>query len=101
MDVLALCLHNMNIDYCNLSALEIHKSMRIKRGNSDKKDALVIVNYALVNRFKLKTSTFTEKHLIELKLLYTQREKPPKQYVNTIIVKKMNYFSLKIYLLNF
>lgn len=49
--------------------------MGIKRGKSDKMDALVIANYALVNRFKLKTSAFTEKHLIELKLLHTQREK--------------------------
>lgn len=65
----------MKMDYCNLSALEIHKSMGIKRGKSDKMDALVIANYALANRFKLKTSAFTEKHLIELKLLYTQREK--------------------------
>ena len=49
---LALCLDKMKMDYCNLSALEIHKSTGIKRGKSDKMDALVIANYALVNRFK-------------------------------------------------
>ena len=36
---LASSLDKMNVDYCNLSALEIHRSIGIKRGKSDKIDA--------------------------------------------------------------
>jgi len=75
---LASSLDKMNVDYCNLSALEIHRSIGIKRGKSDKIDALVIAKYTLTNRFKLKLSVATEQHLMELKLLYTQREKVTK-----------------------
>ncbi|WP_405567949.1 IS110 family transposase [Polaribacter sp. Asnod6-C07] len=73
--LLACSLEKLNMDYCNLSALEIHKSVGIKRGKSDKKDALVIAQYAITNKYKLKLSVATEKHLTELKLLHTQREK--------------------------
>ena len=75
---LASSLDKMNVGYCNLSALEIHRSIGIKRGKSDKIDALVIAKYTLTNRFKLKLSVATEQHLMELKLLYTQREKVTK-----------------------
>lgn len=82
--ILSFSIHKMNIDYCNLSALEIHRSVGIKRGKSDKMDALIIAQYTLANSFKLKLSTFTEQHIIELKLLHTQREK---------IVKAIGKFS--------
>ena len=75
---LASSLDKMNVGYCSLSALEIHRSIGIKRGKSDKIDALVIAKYTLTNRFKLKLSVATEQHLMELKLLYTQREKVTK-----------------------
>lgn len=72
---LASHLHNTGIDYYNLSALEIHRSVGIKRGKSDKLDASIIAQYTLANSFKLNLSTFTEEHILELKVLHTQREK--------------------------
>jgi len=72
---LAYELYTLGMDYCNLSALEVHKSVGIKRGKSDKIDALIIAQYILANGFKLQLSTFTELHLTELKVLHTQREK--------------------------
>lgn len=72
---LSKILYKMNIDYSNLSALELHKSTGIRRGKSDKIDALIIAQYALTNRFKLELSSFTEQHLTKLKTLHTQREK--------------------------
>lgn len=68
-------LYKLQIDYCNLSALEIHKSIGIKRGKSDKMDAFVIAQYALANNFKLELSSFTQEYLTKLKVLHTQREK--------------------------
>lgn len=72
---LASHLHNLGIDYYNLSALEVHRSTGIKRGKSDKLDAVTIAQYTLANRFKLELSSFTEEHILELKVLHTQREK--------------------------
>lgn len=73
--LLASLLHENQMSYCNLSALEIHKSTGVRRGKSDKSDSLMIAQYALTNRFKIKLSSFTQEHLTELKVLYTQREK--------------------------
>jgi len=73
--ILTLLLNKKDIDYSNISALEINKSKGIKRGKSDKIDALIIAQYALTNRFKLKLSSFTEEHFTKLKILHTQREK--------------------------
>lgn len=72
---LAYELYKLQIDYCNLSALEIHKSVGIRRAKSDKIDALIIAQYALANSFKLEVSSFTKEHLTKLKVLHTQREK--------------------------
>ncbi|CAL2105581.1 transposase [Tenacibaculum sp. 190524A02b] len=72
---LAILLDKIKIDYSNISALEINKSKGIKRGKSDKTDALIIAQYALANGFKLELSSFTEQHLTKLKILHTQREK--------------------------
>lgn len=72
---LASILYQYNMNYSNLSALEIHKSIGIKRGKSDKSDALMIAKYALANRFKIELSSFTHEHLTKLKVLHTQREK--------------------------
>jgi hypothetical protein len=35
----------------------------------------MIAQYALINKFKLELSSFTEQHLTKLKVLHTQREK--------------------------
>jgi len=72
---LALTLFEMDIDFCQLSALEIYKSSGIKRGKSDKQDALVIAQYAISNYFKLTLSSITQERITKLKLLHTQREK--------------------------
>ena len=72
---LAYCLSKKEIDYSQLNALEIYRSQGIKRGKSDKLDAMMIARYTLVNSFKIKLSQITPDKLTELKLLHTQREK--------------------------
>lgn len=79
---LSLCLHKLELDYCNLSALDINRSKGIQRGKSDKKDCLIIAQYVIANTFKIQLSSFTELHLTKLKLLHTQREKITKSIRN-------------------
>ncbi|WP_299249903.1 IS110 family transposase [uncultured Aquimarina sp.] len=73
--ILAHILTKLQIDYCEISALEINRSKGIKRGKSDKSDASIIVQYTIANQFKIKLSSLTEVNISKLKLLYTQREK--------------------------
>lgn len=73
--ILAAVISSLNVDYCEISALEIYRSAGIKRGKSDKLDALVIAQYTIANKFKIKLSTPDSQLIIKLKLLYTQREK--------------------------
>lgn len=73
--ILATVMNLLNIDYCELSALEIFRSSGIKRGKSDKIDALVIAQYTIANSFNIVLSSPNKPHITQLKLLYTQREK--------------------------
>lgn len=72
---LAYVLNYLDTTYYNLSALEIHRSMGISRGKSDKIDALVIAKYVLSNDYKIQPSSFTQENIITLQYLYTQRDK--------------------------
>lgn len=73
--ILASVMDALSLDYCELSALEVHRSSGIKRGKSDKSDALTIAKYTIANKFKIKLSSLTQEYISKLKLLYTQREK--------------------------
>lgn len=72
---LSVVLEELGVKYCSLSALEVHRSKGIKRGKSDKSDALTIAQYGLSNYFKLKFSKVSSDKLMKLKQLFTQREK--------------------------
>ncbi len=72
---LALILTQFEIDFYNISALKIKRSMGIRRGKTDKSDSLMIAKYVLSNRFDLELSSLPDSVFIELKLLYSQREK--------------------------
>lgn len=73
--ILASVMNILKIDYCELSALEVHRSSGIKRGKSDKSDALTIAQYAITNKFKIRLSAPSQEYISTLKALYTQREK--------------------------
>jgi len=73
--LIATILYELNIDYCQLSSLEISRSKGISRGKSDKIDALQIAQYLIAHKFKIELSTLPESQIVELKLLYTHREK--------------------------
>lgn len=73
--LIAFILQELGIDYCQLPSLEINRSKGISRGKSDKIDAKQIAQYLLSHRFKIKLSTLAENNIIEMKLLYTHREK--------------------------
>lgn len=72
---LELELGSEGIAYSKVPALEIHLSKGISWGKSDKSDSLTIAQYALSNRFKIKSSSLPEVCIIKLKTLNTQREK--------------------------
>jgi len=72
---LAYELNEQKLVYFQLNALDVNRSKGIQRGKSDAADAMMIAQYTLSNRFKLKPSSMPTDTLIELKLLYTQREK--------------------------
>ena len=72
---LGLVLTQLEIDYYNISALEIKRSMGIRRGKTDKSDSLMIAKYILSNHFDIELSSLPDSVFIELKLLYSQREK--------------------------
>jgi len=79
--LVASVLHELSIDYCQLPSLEVSMSKGISRGKSDKIDALQIAQYLLSHKFKIKLSSISDSFLIEMKLLYTQREKILKSIV--------------------
>jgi transposase len=65
--------HEMN--YCLVPALEIKRSIGIKRGKSDKADALTIARFAQNRQSELTSFKLPEKELQLLKVLLSQREK--------------------------
>lgn len=73
--LIASVLHELCIDYCQLPSLQISRSKGISRGKSDKIDASQIAQYLITHKFKINLSTLTENQMVELKLLYTHREK--------------------------
>ena len=72
---LSFCLNKLNVDCWIVSALEIKRSKGISRGKNDKNDAKEIAFYAFTHLHKLKLNVIPEKEIIQLKVLFAEREK--------------------------
>ena len=73
--LLALVLSENSLDYAQVPALEIKRSLGITRGKSDKVDAKEIAHYAKRNTDKIALSTLPELSLQQLKIVFAEREK--------------------------
>jgi len=72
---LACVLSEQQVNYWQVSALEIKRSKGICRGKSDKTDSKDISFYALSNLHKLRLSKVSSVDVQKLKLLFSEREK--------------------------
>jgi transposase len=72
---LAIYLSKKTLDYWMVPAIEIKRSKGLSRGKSDKSDSKDIAFYAISHLHKLRLSTIVETDLMELKVLFTEREK--------------------------
>lgn len=77
--LLSYFLYEKQYAYCCVNAIEIKRSMGLKRGKSDKADAWEIANYAWLRREELEPSTPPAKKLIELQRMMSLREQLVKQ----------------------
>lgn len=77
--MLSYFLYENNHRYCCVNAIEIKRSMGLKRGKSDKADAWEIANYAWLRRDELTPSIPPAKKLIELQRMMSLREQLVKQ----------------------
>jgi transposase len=73
--LLALVLSENSLDYAQVPALEIKRSLGITRGKSDKVDAKEIAHYAKRNTDKIALSILPEISLQQLKIVFAEREK--------------------------
>ena len=73
--LLSMVLSENELDYAQVPALEIKRSLGITRGKSDKVDAKEIAHYAKRNTDKIALSTLPELNLQQLKLIFSEREK--------------------------
>lgn len=71
----SIVLSESKLDYWIVPAIEIKRSKGISRGKNDKTDAKDIALYSLRSIDKLQLSNIAEKEILELRLLYTEREK--------------------------
>lgn len=72
---LSIYFSEKNLNYWIVPAIEIKRSKGISRGKNDKADARDIALYSLRCIDKLQLSNIAEKEILELRLLYTEREK--------------------------
>ncbi|MCL9807734.1 IS110 family transposase [Flavobacterium amniphilum] len=77
--MLSYFLYENNYRYCCVNAIEIKRSMGLKRGKSDKADAWEIANYAWLRRDELTPSIPPARKLIELQRMMSLREQLVKQ----------------------
>ena len=77
--LLSYFLYENNYAYCCVNAIEIKRSMGLKRGKSDKADAWEIAHYAWLRREELVPSTPPVKNIIELQRMMSLREQLVKQ----------------------
>jgi transposase len=74
---LPLCYYLSKVlqDYWMIPAIEIKRSRGLSRGKNDKKDSKEIALYSFTHIHKLRLSTISDVLIMELKLLFTEREK--------------------------
>lgn len=74
---LPLCflLSQKQLDYWMIPAIEIKRSKGISRGKTDKSDSKDIAFYSCTHLHKLRPGGIPEKEIMQLKLLFTEREK--------------------------
>lgn len=77
--LLSYFLYENKYFYCCVNAIEIKRSMGLRRGKSDKADAWEIANYAWLRREELEPSIPPAKKLIELQRMMSLREQLVKQ----------------------
>lgn len=68
-------LSEQNLHYWMIPAIEIKRSKGISRGKTDKADSKDIAFYSYTHLHKLRLSQLPEKTILELKILFTEREK--------------------------
>jgi len=68
-------LAEQKLDYALVPAIEIKRSMGLKRGKNDKADAKAIARYALLHQDEIKLYSLPEKALLKLKLMLSHRER--------------------------
>lgn len=73
--LLTLLLDELQADFAEVPALEIQRSKGICRGKSDKTDAKEIALYSLRNQDKIRLSKAPTASILELKMLFAEREK--------------------------
>ena len=67
-------LGEMNLNFALVPAIEVQRSIGLKRGKSDKADALAIAQYALVRQKSISLYQLPERKLMKLRVLLTQRQ---------------------------
>lgn len=72
---LSIFFSELKIDYWIVPAIEIKRSKGLARGKSDKADSKDIAFYAYTHQHKVCLTQFPEKDILQLKLLFTEREK--------------------------
>jgi len=74
---LPLCflLSEKQLDYWMIPAIEIKRSKGISRGKTDKSDSKDIAYYSCTHLHKLRPGGIPEKEIMQLRLLFTEREK--------------------------
>jgi len=72
---LACYLSGHGLDYWMVPAIEIKRSKGISRGKTDKTDSRDIAFYSLTHKHKLRLGQIPEKEVMELKMLFSEREK--------------------------
>ena len=73
--LLSIFLQENNLTFSMVNALEIKKSIGLKRGKSDKKDAKTIAVYAWKNRDNIQPSVLHSQQVGQLKQLIRLRDK--------------------------
>jgi transposase len=68
-------LAEQKLDYALVPAIEIKRSMGLRRGKNDKADAKAIAKYALLHQHEIEPYSLPEKALLKLKLMLSHRER--------------------------
>jgi transposase len=89
-------LSSQKFNYALVPAIEIQKSMGIRRGKSDKADSRAIAKYAMLRKDEIKLYSLPEKNLTKLKLLLSYRDRlvKSKKLIHTVS-KEMDEFLTK------